>query len=146
MKTFVSQVKWIGEKKGQLTFENGREIEFSSPPDFGGMEGFVVPEELLVASLNACLHMTFMAFAQKMRIGVESYESEAEGHLDTVGDKTKFVKSTLRPRIVVKSTKDVSKAERAVAMAEDRCFITNSVDFEVSVNPSVLVSEGDPAT
>lgn len=146
MKTFVSEVKWIGEKKGQLTFENGKGIEFSSPVDFGGMEGFVVPEELLVASLNACLHMTFVTFAQKMRIEIESYESEAEGHLDTVDEKTRFVKSIVRPRIVVRSAKDVSKAEKAISMAEDRCFITNSVDFEVTVKPLVSVLEDSPST
>lgn len=146
MMIFKSQVKWIGEKKGQLTFENGKEIDFSSPPDFGGLEGLVVPEELLIASLNACLHMTFIAFAQKMRIEVESYESEAEGHLDTVDSKTRFVKSELRPRIVVKSTKDVGKAEKAITKAEDRCFVSNSVNFEVSVDPLVLVSEGNKST
>lgn len=140
MKTFESYVRWIGGKSGELTFENGDTVQFSSPVDFGGVEGSVVPEELLVASLNTCLQMTFLAYTQKMRLGIDSFESEAEGHLDKVDDKTRFVKCTLRPRVSVSSAKYVSRAERAISLAEKKCFITNSVNFEVSVEPTIRVS------
>ncbi|MFQ6128167.1 MAG: OsmC family protein [Thermoplasmata archaeon] len=140
MKTFESYARWISGKKGELTFENGRRIEFSSPVDFGGVEGSVVPEELLVASLNACLHMTFLTIAQEMRLEIESFESQAEGHLDTMGNETQFVKCTLRPRVLVSSPEDVSRAEKAISLAKKRCFIANSANFEVSVEPSVHVT------
>lgn len=140
MKTFRSHTRWIGEKKGELTFENGEKVEFSSPVDFGGMDGFVVPEELLIASLNACLHMTFLTFAQKMRIEIRSFESEAEGHLDETNDTIRFVGCTARLRVVVASERDASQAEKAVSLAEKRCFVSNSVDFEVSVEPTIRVS------
>jgi len=140
MKTFESYVRWIGGKSGELTFENGDTVQFSSPVDFGGVEGSVVPEELLVASLNTCLQMTFLAYAQKMRLGIESFESEAEGHLDKVDDKTRFVKCTLRPRVLVSSAKHVSRAKKAISLADKNCFITNSVNFEVSVEPTIRVS------
>lgn len=142
---FRSQARWMSGKKGRLTFENGKGIEFSSPIDYGGVEGLVVPEELLVASLNACLLMTFLAYAHKMRIGIESYTSEAEGHLDTVEKETKFVKLIQSPQIVVTSAKDVSKAKKAISYSENKCFITNSVNFEVIVKPSVSVSQGSPS-
>ncbi|MFQ6106860.1 MAG: OsmC family protein [Thermoplasmata archaeon] len=134
---FVSHVRWIEGKKGELTFENGEKVRFSSPPDFGGVKGLPTPEEFLVASLNACFHQTFLTFAQKMRVGIESFEMDAEGHLDTSGDKTRFVKCVLRPRIVVSSSNDVSRAGKALRMAEERCFISNSVNFEVVVSPSI---------
>ena len=141
MKTFRSRARWIGEKKGELTFENGEKVDFSSPMDFGGMQGFVVPEELLIASLNACLHMTFLTFAQKMRIEVQSFESEAEGHLDETNDTTRFVGCTVRLRVLVGSAKDVDRAEKAISLAEKRCFISNSVNFEVSVEPTIRVGK-----
>lgn len=141
MKTFRSTARWTGEKKGELTFENGEKVEFSSPVDFGGMDGFVVPEELLIASLNACIHMTFLAFAQKMRIDIQSFKSEAEGHLDETNDTIRFVRCTVRLRVQVASERDVNRAEKAVSLAEKRCFISNSVDFEVSMEHTIRVGE-----
>ncbi|MCJ2555925.1 MAG: OsmC family protein [Candidatus Thermoplasmatota archaeon] len=141
MKTFRSSARWIGEKQGELTFENGEKVDFSSPVDFGGMDGFVVPEELLIASLNACLHVTFLTFAQKMRIEVRSFESEAEGHLDETNDTIRFVGCTVRLRVLVASERDVKRAEKAVSLAEKRCFISNSVSFEVSMESTIRVGE-----
>ncbi len=140
MKTFRSRARWVGEKKGELTFENGEKVEFSSPVEFGGMDGFVVPEELLIASLNACLHMTFLTFAQKMRIEVRSFESEAEGHLDETNDTILFVGCTVRLRVLVASERDATQADKAISLAEKRCFVSNSVDFKVSVEPTIRVS------
>lgn len=146
MMTFESHVRWIRGKSGELTFENGDTVQFSSPVDFGGVEDAVVPEELLVASLNTCLQMTFLAYAQKMRLGIESFESKAEGHLDKVDDKIRFVKCILRPRVSVSSAKHVSGAKKAISLADKNCFITNSVNFEVTVEPSVQVAGADDST
>ena len=146
MKTFESYVRWTGGNEGELTFENGDTVKFSSPVDYGGVEGSVVPEELLVASLNTCLQMAFLAYARKMRVGIESFESEAEGHLDRVDHQTRFVKCILRPRISVSSAKHVSGAKKAISLADKNCFITNSVNFEVTVEPSVQVAGADEST
>lgn len=141
MKTYGSRVRWIGEKKGELEFENGDRVDISSPVDFGGIEGLVMPEELLVASLNACLHMTFVTIAQKMRIGLLSFDCEAEGHLDDEHKDVRFVKCILKPSVSVGSEDDIKRAEKAMSLAEGNCFISNSVNFEIVTEAVFKVGE-----
>ena len=43
--------------------------------------------------------------------------------------------------MLVGSVKDVDRAEKAISLAEGRCFISNSVNFEVSMEPTVRVGE-----
>ncbi|MCJ2512705.1 MAG: hypothetical protein LN409_05085, partial [Candidatus Thermoplasmatota archaeon] len=64
----------------------------------------------------------------------------AEGHLDETNDTMRFVGCTVRLRVLVASERDASQAEKAVSLAEKRCFVSNSVDFEVSVEPTIRVS------
>jgi organic hydroperoxide reductase OsmC/OhrA len=137
---YRSYVRWIEGNKGELTFENGKTEMFSSPPEFGGIEGQLTPEELLVASLNTCYHQTFLRYAKKMKIDVTSFEMEAEGDMETVGGETRFVSCVLRPTITVASAEDADKVQKAVSLAKKGCFIGNSVNFDLVVEPQVKVA------
>jgi organic hydroperoxide reductase OsmC/OhrA len=136
---FRSYVRWIDGKKGEVTFENGEKASFSSPPEFGGVEGLLTPEELLVASLNTCYHQTLLTYAKKMRVDVVSLDVDGEGEMETVDGVTRFVSCVLRPRVTVASREDAAKVGKAISMAEKRCFISNSVNFEMIVEPQVTV-------
>jgi organic hydroperoxide reductase OsmC/OhrA len=133
---FHNLVRWKGAKKADLKFvESKTEIEVATPPQFGGYEGITNPEDLFVASVNACFMTTFLAFADKMGIELMSYESEAEGVLEKVGDARVFTKVVLKPRIKAKAAVEVIR--QVIDMVKQRSIVVNSVKSEVVVDAEV---------
>ncbi|MBP2678710.1 MAG: putative Peroxiredoxin OsmC, partial [Deltaproteobacteria bacterium] len=78
---YTISVRWTGEKKGSMTVSGKPPVEVATPPEFKGHEGIWSPEDLYVASVNACIMTTFLAFAGRAGLAFEEYESEAEGLL-----------------------------------------------------------------
>jgi organic hydroperoxide reductase OsmC/OhrA len=104
----------------------------SAMPENGGDPTRADPEELLVAALSSCHMLWFLDFARRRRLRVASYEDEAEGVLD--GER--FSSATLRPR--VRWEGDAPTAAEVVDLHEQAhgaCYIANSVDFPVGVEP-----------
>lgn len=124
-----------------LETESGKNMDFSSPPEFKGVEGHITPEELFVAAENTCLLMTFIAYAEKMRLEFLSYDCDAVGHLDQGEKGLVFTKIVLKPRIVVGIEEDVKKTERALELSHSRCFIANSIKSKVEIEPEIVISE-----
>ena len=140
MHTYRTTVKWKEGIVGELTTDSGGKMDFSSPPEFGGPGGLITPEELFVASENTCYMLTFLAFVEKMRIELVSYDSVADGHLEKVEKGHVITKMELRPRIVVKSEEDVEKTKKAVELSRKYCFIERSIKTEVELVPEIVVS------
>ena len=61
------------------------DLEVSSPPEFKGEAGIWTPEDLFVGALNACILMTFVAFATQKGLEFASYECRAEGQAGICG-------------------------------------------------------------
>lgn len=111
-------------------------IEASAAPEYKGDGERIDPEEALVASLSSCHMLTFLAIAARKRLGVESYEDDAVGHMakNTAG-KMWVARVTLRPRIRFMEGVIVSPDELAEMhhLSHEDCFIANSVKTEVTV-------------
>lgn len=58
---FESGVYWKSGRKGILCSSGKPDVEITSPPEFKGEAGRWTPEDMLVASVNACTLMTFLA-------------------------------------------------------------------------------------
>lgn len=84
-----------------------------------------------MALLSSCHMLWFLALARAEKIGVESYEDEAEGTMDG----TRFTRVVLRPRVSFESEIDAERVESLHRRAHERCFISNSVNFPVEVEP-----------
>lgn len=95
------------------------------------------PEDLFVSAVNACTLTTFVAFAQRDGLPVESYSSKAEGLLEFVNGSYMFTKVTVLPTIIVAAPEAVAKAERALHEAHKSCIIANSIRASVSIEPVV---------
>ena len=96
------------------------------------------PEKLLAASLASCHMLTFLALAAKKRLVVESYDDQPVAEL-VKRDDGKFAVATIRlnPTVVFSGDKQPDEAA-VVAMhhkAHDHCFIANSIDCDVVVEP-----------
>ncbi|HEX6154053.1 MAG TPA: OsmC family protein, partial [Solirubrobacterales bacterium] len=104
----------------------------SSALEFGGDDTKSNPEALLVGALSSCHMLWFLALARKKGFEVASYEDDADGVLDG----KRFTSATLRP--LVRWAGDPPAPDAIEALhhrAHQLCFIANSVDFPVEVEP-----------
>ena len=140
MYEYEATVRWKNDRICTLITGSGNTMKLSSPPEFKGVKGYITPEELFVATENACILMTFIAYAEKMRVEFLSYECEAVGYLEREEKGFLFTRISLRPRVVIKRVEDYKKIERALELAESRCLITNSITSKVEMEPEIVVS------
>jgi organic hydroperoxide reductase OsmC/OhrA len=104
----------------------------SSALEFGGDDSKSNPETLLIAALSSCHMLWFLALATKKGFEVASYEDDADGVLDG----KRFTAATLRPRVRWAGEPPEPEAIEALHhRAHELCFISNSVEFPVGVEP-----------
>ena len=140
MYEYESKVEWNKDRLCRMSTGGGVSMDFSSPPEFKGIEGLITPEDLFVASENTCLLMTFISVAEKMRFEFLSYECDAVGHLEKTDDGLVFTRIILRPRIEIGSEENLKKAERALEIAHKNCLIANSMKTEIIIEPEIVLS------
>ena len=104
----------------------------SSALEFGGDETKSNPEALLIGALASCHMLWFLALARKKGFKVASYEDDADGVLEG----KRFSSATLRPRVRWEGEPPGPEAIEAFHdRAHELCFIANSVEFPVGVEP-----------
>ncbi len=134
---YATSVRWTGEKKGALTVDGKPPVEVATPPEFKGHEGIWSPEDLFVASVNACIMTTFLAFAGRAGLAFEEYESEAEGFLEFQDNRFVFTKIVVRPRVTLRAGENPAKAEEILQKAEQNCLVSNSIRTEVVLEATI---------
>jgi len=117
-------------------------IPGSSDPAFRGDPSRYNPEDMLVASLSACHMLWYLHLCSANGIAVTAYSDPATGIMaeDTTGGG-RFTEVTLRPQVTLAPGSDAAKAESLHHEAHEKCFIANSVNFPVRVEPKTEVSE-----
>jgi len=135
--TYKTTVTWNEEKKVFLSSFGKQTIEISAPAEFKGRAGVWTPEDLFVASVNACIKTTFLHYAQRENFDFLTYESEAEGILEKVENKIMFSEIKVTPKITVASDSQIQKAKELMGLAEKNCFISNSIAAKVMVYPEI---------
>lgn len=102
----------------------------------------VDPEEALVAALSSC-HMLFvLSYISSGGFVVDSYEDAAEGRMEKRADgRTALTQATLRPHITFRGTAPTAaEFARLHERAHEECYIANSVNFPVAIEPTMSVS------
>ena len=144
---FEGDLRWTGKAQqagDKLTLERKYVIEFagkaplpgSSPASYKGDDSLHNPESLLVSSLMACHHLTFLALAERAGIGIAAYSDHAVGTLALRDGKMRMVEVVLHPRVVVADPALAARANALHPKAHAHCFISSSVNFEVRIEPS----------
>ena len=147
---FEGDLRWTGsshsaepgvaiERRFAIEFAGKAPIEGSSPAVFKGDDAFHNPETLMVASLMACHHLTYLALCERAGIALADYTDHASGRLGLREGRMQMVGVTLRPRVRVAQAADAERALAMHAKAHANCFMSNSVNFEVTVEPAVSV-------
>jgi peroxiredoxin-like protein len=134
---FKTELRWSGFKRGSLSSSGKLNIGVSTPPEFKGEEGYWSPEELLISAVDSCIMTTFLAYAEKKKVDFTAYESEAEGVLERVDNRFMFSKIVVRPRVSVSSEDQADKVKQVMDLAENNCFISNSLKASVEIKPEI---------
>ncbi|HRO59021.1 MAG TPA: OsmC family protein [Burkholderiaceae bacterium] len=146
---FEGRLDWQGQPPGtpftyetirrvaRLEFDGGAALEASAPAVFHGDDSLANPETLMMASLMQCHFLTFMAVAAKSRAEVVEYSDRATGTLGMKDGRMRFVEVVLRPRVRLADAAQAAKLESFHSKAHANCFMSNSVNFPVRVEPDL---------
>jgi organic hydroperoxide reductase OsmC/OhrA len=147
---FEGDLRWTGQStqaEGKLRLERSFVIEFpgksplagSSPEVFHGDNRRHNPETLMVSSLMACHHLTYLAVCERAGIGITAYTDHGTGKLAMRDGKMRMVEVVLRPQVRVAEATQIERANALHEKAHANCFMSSSVNFEVRVEPTVTV-------
>jgi organic hydroperoxide reductase OsmC/OhrA len=133
--------RWGGYRRDHTISAQGKaDILGSSDPAFRGNPTRWNPEELLLASISACHKLWYLHLCAVNRVVVTAYLDRAEGVMAEDADGGgRFVSATLRPQIVIAQGSDPERAKALHHDAHEKCFIANSVNFEIAVEPQITV-------
>jgi organic hydroperoxide reductase OsmC/OhrA len=145
---FEGDLRWTGhaaDAGGKLQLPRSYDILFdgkaplpgSSPAAFRGDDGRHNPETLMVSSLMACHHLSYMALCERAGIAVTAYTDHGLGRLAIRDGKMRMVEVVLRPQVRVADAAQVEQALALHVQAHAHCFMSNSVNFGVRVEPAV---------
>ena len=138
--TFKTSVKWTVGLEAELTSAGKPLVAVTAAPEFLGVDGKWTPEDLFVAAVESCLLLSFLSLARTKRLQVISYESVAEGTLEYLTDRFIVSKVVVKPVILVGNEADKALAATLAVQAHERCFISNSIESDVQIKPTILVS------
>jgi len=137
---YMTQLRWTGERRGELASHGKPTLEIAAPPEFKGHPGRWTPEDLFVAAVDICTMTTFLAFAAHKKLGLVLYQSTAEGTLENVEGKYQFTQVTVSPHVTVATEEEIPAAEQILRDVEASCLISNSITAHVEIQ-AVIQSE-----
>jgi len=131
---------WEAEKRASALVDGKPRMQVSSPPEFKGDPSCWSPEDMLVAAVEACLLMTFLAYSQREELELVKYESKAEGVLEFANGRYRFTEVTLRPRLTFRTEEDAEIAQVVLEQAHRDCIITNSITAAITLEPEIRLA------
>jgi organic hydroperoxide reductase OsmC/OhrA len=136
--TFRTAMTWTEKQSGVLTSEGKPPIHVSSPAEFKGQTGLWSPEEMFVASVEACHMVTFFSLAAKSGLQILAYNSHSNGVIEFVNGEHRLTRVVIFPTITV--PRDAAEAEVLSLLQEARkhCLVANSIDSIVEFNPTII--------
>ncbi len=152
--TYATRTEWTGNlgegtgsyraySRDHVISAAGRpDLAGSSDPAFRGDASRWNPEDMLVASLSSCHMLWYLHLCAQAKIVVSAYRDDAVGTMvEDASGGGRFSAVVLRPVATLAAGGD---AERATALHEEAhrlCFIANSVNFPVRIEPTVRVAD-----
>ncbi len=113
----------------------------TSPPEFGGPEGYWSPETMLVASVANCFILTFRAIAQASRFEWNYINCSVDGILDRVDRKIRFTQYRIKTSLHLPAGGDEARARKLLDKVSANCLIINSLNGIEQLDVTVLIAE-----
>jgi organic hydroperoxide reductase OsmC/OhrA len=138
---YTHHLTWAEDKRGRLSGESLPDLEVATPPEFDGPAGFWSPEQLFVASANACVMATFLAIAANSKLAFKAYRSSATGKLEkAAGGGPQITEIVIKAQISLAQARDKERAERVLVKAEENCLVSRSMKSRVIVEPEIVIA------
>ena len=141
---YLSHLIWTGNTgegtAGYTNYERSFDIKIagktpllgSSDPAFRGDASRHNPEELLLSALSSCHMLWYLHLCASAGITVVTYEDQAEAWMvENTDGSGRFEKVLLKPLVQIKEEDRLQEALKLHQEANMKCFIANSVNFEV---------------
>lgn len=132
-----------GKFMTELRYEGGKTVSLfeSHPPiDVVGMSKTKdIPEawsppHMLLAAVESCFLITLISIAEKMKIGIKSYASTAEGVVASPdGKHSEISEIVLKPTFHLENDEDRPRLKLLAQKAEEYCLVRNSLKTKVKV-------------
>lgn len=129
---FENRAVWQSPGRLQLSAGQHPDLPSGAAPEFRGYPDVWSPEDLLIASVNSCLAMTFQALAGARKVGFTAYDSSAQGLLENVEGKYHVTQIEVRAVVTLASEGDSAAAEEVASKVKENCFISNSIKSKVA--------------
>jgi len=140
--SYETNTKWIEGKRMKLMVKGQPDLQVSTPPEFGGPEGFLSPEDLFVASASTCFTTTFFAMAERARLNYVGFICRATGILEKLeGKGFQFTKIDIYPEVTVADEEERERVEQVLGTSKKYCLVTNSMKSEVNLHPKITVKK-----
>jgi organic hydroperoxide reductase OsmC/OhrA len=126
------------DRSHEFCVEHKPVILCSSDAAFRGDSRKYNPEDMLLYSISSCHMLWYLHLCADAGVIVTSYEDKPIATLVEDSKGGYFTEAILYPRIVIAS---VSMKEQALELhhyAHEHCFISRSVNFPVTINPSII--------
>jgi organic hydroperoxide reductase OsmC/OhrA len=163
---YRSQLSWQGSTAdGYESYDRSHrvalppahnDILLSADPTFLGQAELANPEQLLLAAASSCQLLSLLALAARARVEVLAYRDEAEAIMPEDARPMpimpedarpmRITRVTLRPRITVAPGTDAARLARLIKRAHEECFIANTLNAEIVVEPVVEHADGSTPT
>ncbi len=148
---YKTTIEWTGNKGSgtydyrsysrshNIKIDGKTDIMGSSDSSFRGEKSKHNPEDLFVASISSCHMLWYLHLCADSGVIVLKYNDDTEGSLtiDQNGGGC-FKHVILRPNIEIANDSSLEKAHELHSKAHELCFIANSCNFEIIVEPTIV--------
>lgn len=126
---FEGTASWKSGTECDLTIRGKHVVTVSPPPEFGGKEGYCVPEEVFAASLASCMNTLFLLIAKNSNLGLKNLETKATVKMDAEGlEKLIFtdVHFNMKVKLEKDNERERKRTNQVYQIAQKICPIRQS--------------------
>ncbi len=126
---FEGTAKWKSGTECDLTVKGKHIVTVSPPPEFGGKEGYCVPEEIFAVSLASCINTLFLLIAKNSKLALKDLETKATVKMNVEGlEKLIFtnVHFNMNVKLETDTERERKKATSVYQIAQKICPLRQS--------------------
>jgi len=128
---------WKSGTECDLTVKGKHIATVSPPPEFGGKEGYCVPEEIFTASLASCINTLFLLIAKNSNLKLRSLETKATMKMSAEGlDKLIFtnIHFNMKTKLERDDERERKKANAVFRITQKICPLRQSWGENVPIS------------
>jgi len=135
--TFEGSATWKSGTECDVTVNGKRIATVSPPPEFGGKQGYCVPEEIFAASLASCMNTLYILIARNSNLKLKKVGTQATLKMNAEGlEKLIFtnIHFNMKVKLDTDNEHERKKATRVYQMAQKTCPIRQSWGEKVPIS------------